>query len=502
MPTSHSLTRNAAWLIAGKALAFAATFALPLIIVRRLGPFQVGTYQQVFLVINTLIAVLPLSVSLSAYYFLPREPARAPQIVLNICLYSLGAGAVAWASLAAFPTLVTRTLANPQLAGYAHWIGLAATLLLLGAALEPISVARGDMKTATAFIVASSVARGLLMSAAALFFASVPALLWAIILFGAAQSAVTLLYLHAKYPRFWRAFDRSMALRQLHYAAPLGFSGILWYSETDLHNYFVSHLAGTIAFAVYSYGTFDVPLAGIVTEGVATVLIPRLSYLQKIGDHGAIVEILGAAMRKLAFLIFPIAGVLLVTSREFILFLFTSRFAAAVPIFRINLCLLPLAAVVTDPVIRAYTAFHSTLVRIRVFMFALICAALWFFTSRYAGLGAISVVVASRYLETAIVALLLSPLVGIRRHHLRLLRDPAKLAAAALFAAAVTELARLSLSHSRPFDVLAVCGTAYLIAYLAAVVALRVPTPEEWNLARTFLRSAAARLRLSRTAAG
>jgi O-antigen/teichoic acid export membrane protein len=502
LPKSHNLTRNAALLIVGKALAFAATFAVPLIIVRRLSPFQVGTYQQVFLVINTLVTLLPLSVSLSAYYFLPREPERAPQVVLNICLYSLGVGALAWALLAAAPGLVARILADPELAGYSHWIGLAATLLLLGAALEPVSVAREDIKTATAFIVGSSVARGTLMTGAALFFSTVPALVWAIVIFAAAQSAVTLLYFHSKYPRLWRAFDGSMALRQLRYAAPLGFSGILWYSQTDLHNYFVSHIAGTIAFAAYSYGTFDIPLAGIVTEGVATVLIPRLSYLQKAGDHRAIVEILGAAMRKLAFLIFPIAGVLLVTSREFILFLFTPRFAASIPIFRINLCLLPLAAVLIDPVIRAYTQFHSTLVRLRIVTFTALCAALWFFTSRFGGLGAISVVVSARYLETVIVALLLWPIVGIRPTDIRLLRDPAKLAAAAVFAAAVTELARLSLAGSRPFDILAVCGTVYLIAYLTAVVALRVPTIEEWAMARNLLRKTATRLRLGSPAAG
>ncbi len=502
MPTSHSLTRNAAWLIAGKTLAFAATFALPLIIVRRLSPFEVGVYQQVFLVINTLVTVLPLSVSLSSYYFLPREPERARQIVLNICLYSMAAGALAWTTLATFPGLVARVLADPQLSGYSHWIGVAAMLLLLGAVLEPVSVARGDVKTATAFIVASSVARGVLMACAALFFSTVPALIAAIVVFGAAQSAITLYYLQSRYPGFWRAFDWNMALRQLRYAAPLGFSGILWYSETDLHNYFVSHLAGTLAFAIYSYGTFDVPLAGIVTEGVATVLIPRLSYLQKIGDHRQVVHIIGTATRKLAFLIFPIAGVLLVTSREFILFFFTQRFAAAVPIFRVNLCLLPLAAIVTDPVIRAYTEFHSILVRIRVLMFVLICAALWFFTSRYGGLGAISVVVSARYLETGIIALLLWPIVGIHRQDIRLLRDPAKLATASVFAAAVTEFARLSLAGARPFDILAVCGCVYLVAYLAAVVALRVPTTEEWNLARTLLRRAFTTLRLGARTAG
>ncbi len=502
MQKPQNLTRNATWLIAGKALAFAAALALPLIIVRRLSPFQVGMYQQVFLVINTLVTVLPLSVSMSAYYFLPREPERGRQVVLNICLYSVGAGVLAWATLTAFPSIVARALADAALTGYAPLIGLAATLLLLGAAMEPISVARQEIKTATAFIVGSSVSRGALMTGAALVFSSVPALVWAIVIFAAAQSAVTLIYIESNYPGFWRAFDWPMARRQLRYAIPLGFSGIIWYCETDLHNYFVSHLAGTVAFAVYSYGTFDVPLVGIVTEGVASVMIPRMSYLQKVGDHRAVVAVVGAAMRKLAGIVFPIAGVLLVVSREFILFLFTKRYEASVPIFRVNLCLLPLAFVVTDPVIRAYTAFHATLVRIRVVMFVLLCAALWVFTSRYGGLGAISVVVAARYFETAVIAVLLWPMIGILRQDMRLLRDPAKLAAAAVAAAAVTEFVRNLLAGSRPYDVLAFCGTVYLFVYVAAVVALRIPNADEWAMARSIALRAGARLRLRSRSVG
>ncbi len=476
--------------------------ALPLIIVRRLSPFQVGMYQQVMLVITTLVTVLPLSVSMSAYYFLPREPERGREVVLNICLYSLAVGLLAWALLGAFPGVVAGTLADAALTGYAPLIGVAATLLLLGASMEPISVARLDMRTATAFIVGSSVSRGALMMGAVLVFGSVPALVWAIVIHGAAQSALTLTYLETKYRGFWRAFDWGMARRQLRYAAPLGFSGILWYCQTDLHNYFVSHIAGTVAFAAYSYGTFDVPLAGIVTEGVATVMIPRMSLLQKMGDHRAVIALGAAAMRKLAGVMFPVAAVLMVVSREFVVFLFTRRYEAAAPIFRVNLCLLPLAAVVTDPAVRAYTEFHSTLVRIRVAMFAVLCAALWVFTSRFGGIGAISVVVAARYGETAVMAALLWPMVGIERGDIRLLRDPAKLALAAIAAAAVTEFVRTLLGGWRPFDVLAVCGTVYLAAYLSAVAALRVPTAEEWAIARHIAHRAGARLGFGARSAG
>src|SRR5205085_6636537 len=84
---SSSLTTRAAWLMLARTLAFALSFALPLLLVRRLSQTDLGLYRQVFLVVASATNILPLGFHMSAFYFLPRERERQGQIVLNITLF-------------------------------------------------------------------------------------------------------------------------------------------------------------------------------------------------------------------------------------------------------------------------------------------------------------------------------------------------------------------------------------------------------------------------------
>ncbi len=498
LETQPSLTRNATWLLAAKAIAFAATLVLPLLVVRRLSPYNVGLYQQVFLIINSAVTLLPLGFYMSAYYFLPREPERRGTIVLNICLYSAAVGGASWLVLAVWPTLLVRILNGATLAGYAPLAGLAIATLMMGTCLEPLSVAGQDMRLATAFIVGSSVSRGSLMLAAVLVFGTVRSLVWAIAIHGLAQTVALLLYLEAKYPGFWRQFDARLLRRQLGYALPLALAGVLWTLQTDLHNYFVSHQLGTLAFAIYSYGTFELPLTGILSEAAASVLIPRVSLLEKHGDHRQIIELIASAARKLAGVYFPMFAMLAVLARVFIVTLFTERYAAATPIFLVNICLLPLNVLLVDPVMRAYTEFHATLVRIRIALFIVLCVSLWLGVARYGAIGAIGSVVLIGAFERGLRAALRCRLVGVRGRDIRLRADLGKLAIASAVAAGATWVVRQALSGRKPIEVLIAGGAVFTAVYVAGVLTLRIPRPEEWDIARRWAGAARARVGLLR----
>ena len=68
-----SLTVQAFWLLIAKTLAFMFAFALPVLLTRSLSQNEYGLFKQVFLLITTATALLPLGFGLSAYYYLPRE---------------------------------------------------------------------------------------------------------------------------------------------------------------------------------------------------------------------------------------------------------------------------------------------------------------------------------------------------------------------------------------------------------------------------------------------
>src|SRR5215475_1219689 len=84
-----SLTARAAWFMAARTLAFAFSFGLPLLLVRRLDQHQFGLYKQIFLLAMTAINILPLGVEMSAFYFLPRAQNREEKgaVVANILLF-------------------------------------------------------------------------------------------------------------------------------------------------------------------------------------------------------------------------------------------------------------------------------------------------------------------------------------------------------------------------------------------------------------------------------
>ena len=81
-----SMTVRAVWLVCGRLLASVFSFALPLLLVRRLSQHDFGVYKQVFLIVGTAMTALPMGFGMSAFYFLPREHDRRSLIVLNILL--------------------------------------------------------------------------------------------------------------------------------------------------------------------------------------------------------------------------------------------------------------------------------------------------------------------------------------------------------------------------------------------------------------------------------
>ena len=105
-----SLTVQAFWLLIAKTLAFMFAFALPVLLTRSLSQNEYGLFKQVFLIITTATALLPLGFGMSAYYYLPRENdmRRRGQIILNILLFNLIMGAAACLVLVFWPGLIAR----------------------------------------------------------------------------------------------------------------------------------------------------------------------------------------------------------------------------------------------------------------------------------------------------------------------------------------------------------------------------------------------------------
>jgi O-antigen/teichoic acid export membrane protein len=254
--------------------------------------------------------------------------------------------------------------------------------------------------------------------------------------------------------------------------------------QTDLHSYFVSNRLGAVAFAVYSIGTVDLVLMGLLQEATNAVLIPHVSELQHRNDPRAIISLMARATRKLAAVYFPVYALLLVVAPDLIGFVFTRRYLPAVPVFLINLTLLLAGVLIQDPLFRAYREQRFFLIRLRVILGVLLVAGLWFATTRFGAVGAITVVVGITVTERIVTAIRFGRILGVTRKDIGLLTDVGKVALAAAAAALLAAIVRLPIRDQKPLIVLFACGIVFSLAYLAGILLAGVATPEEKDFVR------------------
>jgi O-antigen/teichoic acid export membrane protein len=481
---SGSLTAHVSWLMFAKTIGFVFNLALPMLLVRRLDQAQFGIYKQLFLAIGTSVTVLPLGFAMSAYYFLPREPDRRQETILNILIYNMVVGCLACGAFLLWPALLDIIFHQPGLTGYAHLIGVVILLWIVSQALEIIPIAHGEMKMASAMIVGVQLTRTAIYLAAVIVFGSVKALIWAAVVQGVMQTGVLWWYLQSRFGAFWRRYDGALMRSQLSYAIPLGLAGLLYTVQTDLHSYFVSNRLGAVAFAIYGIGTAQIPLLTMLQEATNAVVIPRVSALQQGNDKHEIIQLMARAMRKLAAVYFPVYALLMVVAHEFIGFLFTRRYLASVPVFMINLTLLLMGILLQDPLFRADVEQRFFLIRLRVVLCLLLTAGLWFGTTQFGLVGAISAVVFVGVTERIVMAIRFGRILGVTRKDLGLLKDIGKLALAAAAAALVTGAVRLPLRGQKPLIVLFACGFVFSLVYLGVVLLVKGATAEEQDQVR------------------
>lgn len=417
-----------------KVVGFAISFLLPLLIVRFFTQEQVGVYRQVFLVIISANAILPLGFGMSAFYFLSRETLRRPSVIFNTLLFNFAVGAVAFLALYFYPQLLGNVFHSDEMTRLAPKIGLVIWLWIFSTFLETVAIANREAKTAMAFIILAQLTKTVLMISAVIVFTTVESFIYAAMLQAFVQSIVLLVYLNSRFPTFWTAFDFGFFREQIIYALPFGLAGLLWTLQNEAHNYFVGYRFSHADFAIYAYGCFELPLIGMLMESVTAVLIPRMSELQAKDDKPEIIRLATRTMQKLAFFYFPIYIFMMITAETFITTLFTRNYLASVPIFMINITLMPFYVLVNDAIIRAFKELGRLLLILRVFISVAMISALYFGIRYFDLRGMIAIVVV-----TALVERLFSTAAVIKRlkagkRDLPLLKDVGKTALASLFA--------------------------------------------------------------------
>src|SRR5215475_12080434 len=205
-------------------------------------------------------------------------------------------------------------------------------LMLIGAALEIVMIARKRFRWATVTYAASDVIRGVLMIAFALVTRQLEWVLIGGLIFLAIRVAAFLLYLRCEFPGDLR-FDTQLLKQQFMYTVPFSFAVLIDIIQQNYHQYAVSFYFDAATFAIYSVGCLQIPLTDFLASPASNVMMVRMGEELRDGRRQHLLPIWHDTSRKLALVFIPLAALLIVNAHRIITFLYTDRYAASVPIF-------------------------------------------------------------------------------------------------------------------------------------------------------------------------
>lgn len=135
---------------------------------------------------------------------------------------------------------------------------------------------------------------------------------------------------------FTKSLDAALAREQLRFIVPLGSAEVIRYCNSELSKVVISVTMGVESLALYTIGSYQIPVINIIRSSVIDVIFPDMTLAC---DRDRL-RLWQRANVVFCFMIIPIFAVFMYHARTVIDVLFTSQYLAAVPLFRIYLAMM------------------------------------------------------------------------------------------------------------------------------------------------------------------
>ncbi len=334
MRNNESLTQKTIILTAARTIGLLVNILLPIILVRLISVEEYGVYKIVGTVAIFTASTLPLGMIQSLYYFLPTYKERHREILSNTIIFLVGC--------AIFLLLVFFTLYKIDLLWFAK--GLSSFLIFIifvifiltffNSVIAPFLIADNRTVSGAKFLALSDV----IIAVVILIFSFLGrSSSW--VMFGWMTGGVIffIISLWAIRQYFPLIYEKDLMRMQLRYALPFGFANIVNMVQFYLHQFTVSIFFNAAMFAIYSVGTFQLPVVRIWYSSVADVILIRMTELRAQGLVSEVLNLWLSSIRKLALVFIPAMVFMFIVAKVFIVVFFTDQYANSVPIFMVSL---------------------------------------------------------------------------------------------------------------------------------------------------------------------
>lgn len=377
MPSPTETTRNPASrkvkvlaLSIGQSAAAGMMLVTAMVLSRLLDKEGYATYRQTLLAFVFLMPFLSLGLDKSIYYFLPTSPRRPRGVVLDNLIVLLLSGAAFSLFLALGGNrFLAEQFDNPALRYTLLFMIPYALFQLPVSLLSSVLVVRERVKLLSLYIIISQLLIGLAII--------VPTLTWPeavtavigrvamTVLTGAA--AILLMIRYSGSGESWKPSLRGMA-GSVRFGLPLGLATMTGMLSLKLDKFIVSAMCTPEEFAIYVNGAVELPIIGVITGSMASVLLADMRKMIVAGNNKQALELFGRAAQKGAMFLLPVACFLMVAATPFVQTLFSEKYTASATPFRIYLLLLPARIVYWSPLLYATGRTKGVLLRTTIHM--------------------------------------------------------------------------------------------------------------------------------------
>jgi O-antigen/teichoic acid export membrane protein len=347
---ADSILTRARPLLAARLAGAALALTVPMVLARVLLPASYGTFKQAWLVSQTLILILPMGLTQSLYYFVPREPLERDRYVAQTVWAHLALGLLAAGLLLGGRGFLAARFENPELDAVLGWVAAFTALHVASSPLDVAWNACGRIGPAALARLATECGRSAALVAGAVATGSVRGALAGMTLATAARAAIGFALLARAHGL---AGSGALLRRQIAYALPFGLAFLVIVPQQQFHQYAVSAAVGAAAFAVYSVGTFQLPVVDVLYGPVSELLQIGLAEPDGAARPRRGLGLFREAVLQLSFAFLPLAGLLVVVAPSLIAVVFGPPYLGAVPLFRLSVLPIVLAALPLDAVMRA-----------------------------------------------------------------------------------------------------------------------------------------------------
>jgi len=394
-PRTESVFTGVFPLMCGRALAFAATFFMPVVLARVFAPARFATYKQLFLIYSTVYLIAQGGMASSLYYFLPRAPRDAGRYAANSLLFLGGAGLAGFGALLMVRPRLAHWMNNPELSRYIVWIGLYLFLMMLSATLEIVLISRRRYLWASSSYAMFDLARAAASILPVLFFRDLDGLFKGLALVACLRAGMTLFYFRTEFRDTFR-FDLTLFRSQLAYAMPFALAIVVEILQGSLPQYAVAWLTSPATFAIFAVGCLSIPLVDVAASPTSDVMMVRMQESLAAGRMTSAVEIWHETTEKLALLFFPLAALMVAGAHEIIVLLFSAKYVASVPIFMAWSLTILFAVFQVDGVLRVF-AETRLLLWLNLLRLGIIAGLIRYSLSKFSLIGPVFVILLATF---------------------------------------------------------------------------------------------------------